>query len=85
MLESVPRFRLILYWKRVTVAVISNLRYSEAVCWSVEILNDTVAAELRSLPADMHAKFLRIALLIEQAGLETLREPQVKHLEGKIW
>ncbi|MGA3130388.1 MAG: hypothetical protein ABSD59_06285 [Terracidiphilus sp.] len=37
--------------------------------WSVDILNDTVAAETRSLPADMHARFLRIALQIEQAGL----------------
>jgi len=53
--------------------------------WSVEMLNETVAAEIRSLPADMHARFLRIALLIEQAGLEVMREPQVKHLEGKIW
>ena len=55
------------------------------MCWSVEVLNDTVAAEIRSLPADMHARFLRIALQIEQAGLETMREPQVKHLEGKLW
>jgi phage-related protein len=53
--------------------------------WSVEVLNDTVAKEIRSLPADMHARFLRIALQIEQAGLETMREPQVKHLEGKLW
>ena len=55
------------------------------MCWSVEVLNDTVAAEIRSLPADMHARFLRISLLIEQASLETMREPQVKHVEGKIW
>lgn len=55
------------------------------MCWQVEVLNDTVAKEIRSLPPDMHARFLRISLLIEQAGLETMREPQVKHLEGKIW
>lgn len=55
------------------------------MAWTVEVLNDTVAAEIRSLPADMHARFLRISLLIEQAGLETMREPHVKHLEGKIW
>jgi len=53
--------------------------------WSVEVLNETVAAEIRSLPADMHARFLRIALQIEQAGLETMREPHVKHLEDKLW
>ena len=51
----------------------------------MEVLNDTVAAEIRALPGDLHARFLRISLLIEQAGLETMREPQVKHLEGKIW
>jgi phage-related protein len=51
----------------------------------VEVLNDTVAAEIRTLPDDMHARFLRISLLIEQAALETMREPQVKHLEGNIW
>ena len=55
------------------------------MCWRVEVLNDTVAAEIRALPGDLHARFLRISLLIEQAGLETMREPQVKHLEGKIW
>jgi phage-related protein len=53
--------------------------------WSVEVLDETVAAEIRSLPADMHARFLRIALQIEQAGLETMREPHVKHLEEKLW
>jgi phage-related protein len=55
------------------------------VNWSVEVLNETVAAEIRSLPADMHARFLRIALQIEQAGLETMHEPHVKHLEDKLW
>ncbi len=53
--------------------------------WSVEVLNETVAAEIQSLPADMHARFLRIALQIEQSGLETMREPHVKHLEDKLW
>jgi phage-related protein len=53
--------------------------------WSVEVLNETVSAEIRSLPADLHARFLRIALQIEKAGLETMREPHVKHLEGKLW
>jgi len=53
--------------------------------WSVEILNDTVAAEIRSLPADMHARFLHLAKRMEEAGLEALREPHVKHLDGKLW
>lgn len=53
--------------------------------WSAEILNETVAGEIEALPADMYARFLRLADRIEEAGLESLREPHVKHLEGKLW
>ena len=53
--------------------------------WRVEILNDTVAAEIAALPADMQARFLRLSERISQAGLESLGEPHVKHLEGKLW
>lgn len=53
--------------------------------WRVEILNERVAGEIAALPADMQARFLRLAERIEQLGLESLREPHVKHLEGKLW
>lgn len=53
--------------------------------WQVEILNETVQNELLALPEDMQARFVRIGRLISQLGLETLREPQVKHLDGKLW
>lgn len=53
--------------------------------WRVEILNETVAAEISALPADMQARFLRLAERIGQVGLESLSEPHVKHLEGKLW
>lgn len=33
----------------------------------------------------MRARFLRLADRICQVGLETLGEPHVKHLEGKLW
>jgi phage-related protein len=55
------------------------------VIWQVEILNQTVGAEIRALPADMQARFLRLSERICQVGLETLGEPHVKHLEGKLW
>jgi phage-related protein len=55
------------------------------VPWRVEILNDTVTAEIAALPADMQARFLRLAERISQVGLESLSEPHVKHLEGKLW
>ena len=53
--------------------------------WSVEMLNDTIAAEVDALPADMQAKFLRIVFLISNFGLEMLHEPQIKHFQGKLW
>jgi phage-related protein len=53
--------------------------------WRVEILNETVAAEIAALPADMQARFLRLAERIMSAGLDSLREPHVKHIEGKLW
>jgi len=55
------------------------------VAWRVEILNETVAAEIAALPADMQARFLRLAERIASAGLHSLSEPHVKHLEGKLW
>lgn len=53
--------------------------------WRVEILNETVAAEIGALPADMQARFLRFAERIASTGLESMSEPHVKHLEGKLW
>jgi phage-related protein len=53
--------------------------------WQVEILNETVAAEIEALPADIQARFLRLGDRIRLAGLNSLREPHVRHLEGKLW
>ena len=53
--------------------------------WAVETLNSVVDAELAELPADMRARFVRIASLIEEFGLEQVREPHVKHLQGALW
>jgi phage-related protein len=53
--------------------------------WTVETLNETVDAEVEVLPEDMRARLARIALLIEQKGLERVGEPHVKHIEGRLW
>lgn len=53
--------------------------------WTVEILNEDVAAELDDLPADMRARLEHIVRLVTQFGLERVREPHVKHLEGRLW
>jgi phage-related protein len=53
--------------------------------WVVEFLNRTVAAEVEALPNDMRANFLRVVQMIEAWGIERMREPHVKHLEGRLW
>jgi len=55
------------------------------VGWTVETLNEVVDAELEELPADMRARFRHISHLIEEFGLERVREPHVKHLRGALW
>jgi hypothetical protein len=54
------------------------------VAWTVETLNETVDAELAELPADMRARLVRIAQLIESVGLPNVREPHVRHVGGQI-
>ena len=51
--------------------------------WVVENLNDTVDSEFDVLPKDIQAKFLHLAALVEELGLLALKEPYVKHLQGK--
>ena len=55
------------------------------MAWTVETLNSTVDGELEDLPTDMRARFHHISLLIEEFGLERVREPHVKHLCGPLW
>jgi phage-related protein len=55
------------------------------VAWRVDVLDRRVQRELDSLAQDVRQRFLRIAELIEQHGLAAMREPHVKHLEGKLW
>ncbi len=46
----------------------------------------THAFEMRStLPPDMRARFRRIVELIQNHGLEQVREPFMKHLGGPLW
>ena len=53
--------------------------------WRVEVLNETVREELDALPKDIRARLIRLSRHISQVGLESLREPHVKHLDGKLW
>jgi len=53
--------------------------------WKVSYLDTTVEREIAELPQDMQAKLRRIADMIEQLGLSAMREPYIKHLQGKLW
>jgi phage-related protein len=44
-----------------------------------------VKAAFDVLPLDIRAMFQRIVELIQSHGLERVREPYLKHLEGPIW
>ncbi len=51
---------------------------------SVEFL-PAAAEDLDALPSDMRASLERIVGLILLFGLDRVREPYIKHLEGRIW
>jgi phage-related protein len=53
--------------------------------WALQTLNAIVDAEIKSLPADMQARFLRFGDIIRDVGFEGLPREAVKHLEGKLW
>jgi phage-related protein len=53
--------------------------------WIVEFLDEDVEALFEALPLDMQTHFLRITDLIRSHGLQRVREPYVKHLEGALW
>lgn len=41
--------------------------------------------EIRELPADMQARFLRISSLLEEFGPQRVSAPHVRHLGDKLW
>ncbi len=55
------------------------------MAWTVEFVNAAARTEVRGLPEDMLANFLRLGNMIANFGLLAMREPHVKHLTGKVW
>jgi phage-related protein len=53
--------------------------------WTVDVLDDTVAAEIDTWPRELRAALTRIIDRITSQGLERVGEPLVKHIEGKLW
>src|SRR5712692_1483602 len=53
--------------------------------WTVQILDDVVAAELDEWPRELRAALTRIIDRITAVGLERVGEPLARHLTGKLW
>jgi phage-related protein len=68
-----------------SLSEILQKRYNFQIVWAVEFLDEEVKAALHALPLDIRASFQRISELIQSHGLERVREPYVKHLEGRLW
>ena len=52
--------------------------------WTVQI-HPAAEPELKTLPADMQARFLRVAELLETFGPQQVGMPHVRPIEGKLW
>ena len=52
--------------------------------WTVETI-PAVDAEIEALPMGLRARLIRLLEAVENVGLEALRAPHVRHLEGKLW
>ena len=55
------------------------------MAWTIEFFDEAARDELEPLPEDIRARFERIVDLIKAKGLSEMREPYVKHLDGKLW
>jgi len=53
--------------------------------WTLGFVNAAAEAEVKALPPDMIAHFLRLGDLLTSAGIAAMREPYAKHLSGKLW
>ncbi len=51
--------------------------------WTVETVA-AVDAEIEALPVKLRARLVRLMETVENVGPEALREPHVKHLDGKL-
>lgn len=52
--------------------------------WTVEVI-EAAAGEIKDLPADMQARFLHVAEMLEMLGPTKVGMPHVRPLEGKLW
>jgi phage-related protein len=60
-------------------------RDSKPAIWSVEYLDEGVAAEILALPADMQGKLARVAELLAAWGPAQVGMPYTRPLGDKLW
>lgn len=52
--------------------------------WTIHLLPEA-EAELVAMPADIRARFLHVAELLQAFGPQQVGMPHIRHLEGKLW
>jgi phage-related protein len=52
--------------------------------WTVLVL-PAAEAEIAALPPGLGARVVRLLEVIADHGLDQMRDPHVKHLDGKLW
>ena len=52
--------------------------------WTVELLAPA-RDELYALPPGLSARMVRLLGMVAEHGLDKMRAPHVKHLDGKLW
>lgn len=52
--------------------------------WTIQLLPEA-EAELLAMPADIGARFLHVAELLQTFGPQQVGMPHIRHLEGKLW
>ncbi|MBK1735843.1 hypothetical protein CKO15_11255 [Halorhodospira abdelmalekii] len=57
------------------------MRYNQ---WKVRVVA-AAQKEIKELPADLQARYLRLADLIQEHGLGALGMPHARHVDGKLW
>ena len=60
------------------------MRYILPMDWAVEIVS-AAETEIEALPMALRARLVRLLEMVENVGLDTLRAPHVRHLDGKLW
>jgi phage-related protein len=55
------------------------------MAWTIEPPDERVKAEIRGLPEDMQARYIRIANLLTEFGPQRVGMPYVRPLGNKLW